>query len=376
MHLDFSIVIPVRNGETTLARTLESIAAQTLAPREVLVVDNGSTDQTQAIARSFKKTDCILEPRVGRSIARNRGAATAKGTYVVFLDADVTLEPKWLEKVRAYLEENPIDIMTTAIVPAAASQPRSALDSHRYEFAKFKSQGTFISLRKPRAILPVVNSAACLIRRKSFVPFDESLKRNEDADLSIRMFAAGYIVGALSDATAEVTFEPPANRIPMRRELSYLYRSFESRYWARGLSTPLSAAYPLYLKSLISNRASAKTILFSFAAEASATLGGLIGATRQNGMDSSPQTSPQTVPGARRRILLTFTHKNQVYSARSNCTFAFIDEDLYSGAPTGRLRRIKSPLAFSLKKLMRLQPLAIADRRVLANSIFFEPLAT
>jgi glycosyltransferase involved in cell wall biosynthesis len=84
-----SAIIPVFNGERYLAEAIESALAQTYRPVQVIVVDDGSTDGSAAVANRF--ADSILycfQENGGTSSARNRGVELASGTYLAFLDAD------------------------------------------------------------------------------------------------------------------------------------------------------------------------------------------------------------------------------------------------------------------------------------------------
>ncbi|HEY0087164.1 MAG TPA: glycosyltransferase family A protein, partial [Allosphingosinicella sp.] len=94
--------VPAFNAEATLAETLRSIAAQTYRPLEILIVNDGSTDSTSAIAAAF----CAAEPRArliakangGVASARNRGIAEAAGAWVAPIDADDLWHPAKIEK--------------------------------------------------------------------------------------------------------------------------------------------------------------------------------------------------------------------------------------------------------------------------------------
>ena len=74
-----SIVIPVFNGERFLAAAIESALGQTYRPFEVIVVDDGSTDRSAAVARSFAEVRVIEQQHAGPGAARNRGVAAARG---------------------------------------------------------------------------------------------------------------------------------------------------------------------------------------------------------------------------------------------------------------------------------------------------------
>jgi cellulose synthase/poly-beta-1,6-N-acetylglucosamine synthase-like glycosyltransferase len=101
-----SVVVPVRDGESTIAACLDSILATDYpaARREILVVDNGSSDGTAALIRSRPVT-YLREYRRGVSNARNRGIAESAGEILAFVDSDCVVEPQWLtELVRPFAD--------------------------------------------------------------------------------------------------------------------------------------------------------------------------------------------------------------------------------------------------------------------------------
>lgn len=89
-----SVVIPAYNAAGTLARALDSIGAQTLAPLEVIVVDDGSSDSTGQVVAGYAghftgvPVRYVRQDNAGPSAARNRGVAEARGDWIAFLDAD------------------------------------------------------------------------------------------------------------------------------------------------------------------------------------------------------------------------------------------------------------------------------------------------
>jgi glycosyltransferase involved in cell wall biosynthesis len=94
-----SVVIPCYNGARFIRETLESVRAQTRPVLEVIVVDDGSTDDSAAIAESFGPlVRVIRQPNQGESVARNRGIDEAKGDWIAFLDADDLWLPEKNEK--------------------------------------------------------------------------------------------------------------------------------------------------------------------------------------------------------------------------------------------------------------------------------------
>lgn len=101
MRKTLSIIIPAYNEERHLRRCLEAIAAQTVAPDEVIVVDNNSTDATADIARQFPFVTVVRESRQGRVYARDAGFDAATTDILGRIDADTVLPPNWV----AYLKD-------------------------------------------------------------------------------------------------------------------------------------------------------------------------------------------------------------------------------------------------------------------------------
>lgn len=102
-HPLFTVVIPVYDGAAVIARSVGSVLAQELDDWELVVVDDGSHDDSAAVARRAANDDArvkvVAQENRGRSGARNAGAKTAAGEYVVFLDADDEVRPDWLRRM-------------------------------------------------------------------------------------------------------------------------------------------------------------------------------------------------------------------------------------------------------------------------------------
>ncbi len=97
-----AVVVPARNAARTLPATLDALGAQTLAPESVVVVDNGSSDATGAIARAHPAvTQVVAGPGRGPGPARNTGVAACAAPLVAFTDADCVPTPGWLAALAA-----------------------------------------------------------------------------------------------------------------------------------------------------------------------------------------------------------------------------------------------------------------------------------
>jgi len=102
-----SVIIPVYNGARFLAETLRTALDQTLPPYEVIVVDDGSRDESAAIAESTPGVTCVRQPNRGAALARNHGLGLASGEFVVFQDQDDRLAPDAIEVGVAALATRP-----------------------------------------------------------------------------------------------------------------------------------------------------------------------------------------------------------------------------------------------------------------------------
>ena len=102
-----SVIVPVYNGERYLAATLESVLAQDYRPLELLVVDDGSTDGSAAVARSFPGARLVQQRNAGAATARNTGIAESRGDLLAFLDSDDLWLPRKLSLQVGYLVSHP-----------------------------------------------------------------------------------------------------------------------------------------------------------------------------------------------------------------------------------------------------------------------------
>ncbi len=102
------VIIPAFNAARSLSQTLDSALSQTLRPAQIIVINDGSTDETCAVARAYGDRITYLEQEnAGQGAARNRGLQVAAGKYVAFLDADDYWRPGFLEHCVYFLEQHP-----------------------------------------------------------------------------------------------------------------------------------------------------------------------------------------------------------------------------------------------------------------------------
>jgi len=102
-----SVVVPTYNCAHYLAAALDSVLAQTYRPIEVIVVDDGSTDNTADVVCAYAEVRYLYQPNQGAAVARNIGIAAAQGEFIAFLDADDVWQPDKLSIQVAYMLQHP-----------------------------------------------------------------------------------------------------------------------------------------------------------------------------------------------------------------------------------------------------------------------------
>jgi glycosyltransferase involved in cell wall biosynthesis len=169
-----SVVVPTYQHAASLPKCLDSILAQTYQPLEIIVVDDGSTDNTQEVLATYKdRIISIKQDNAGSNPARNRGFQEATGEYIIFCDADVTMAPKMLETLYAALQRHP--------------EASYAYSGFWFGWKHFK--GTPFDANKLRQLNFVHTS--CLVRRQDFPGFDNAIKRLQDWDVWLTMLEQG-----------------------------------------------------------------------------------------------------------------------------------------------------------------------------------------
>jgi glycosyltransferase involved in cell wall biosynthesis len=200
-----SVIVPSYNYGHLIAETLSCVQAQTLKNWECLVVDDGSTDNTEEVVSSFVTRDSRIryfkQDNQKQAAARNTGIQNSNGTYFQFLDADDLIEPRKLELHTAYLEGHPeIDIVYSGGRYFRSENPNERLLSRRYSMwedgnswmPEVSGSGNDVLSKLLKNNIMVVNSP--LVRRSRIETvglFNISLTPVEDWEYWIRCAAKG-----------------------------------------------------------------------------------------------------------------------------------------------------------------------------------------
>lgn len=169
-----SVIVPAYQHGHFLKRCLDSIFHQTYRPLEIIVIDDGSTDETNQLIRPYlSRLSYVYQSNRGASAARNRGAALAAGDFLLFCDADVELRPFMIER----------------LIGALADLPEAdfAYSSFRFGWKRFRSWPFDHKLLRQ---LNYIHTTS-LIRRQAFPGFDEKLRRFQDWDVWLKIVERG-----------------------------------------------------------------------------------------------------------------------------------------------------------------------------------------
>lgn len=174
MSKRISIIIPTYQHASTLIRCLDSIFAQSRAADEIVVVDDGSTDDTQAVLKPYRdRVQIILQSNQGAPSARNHGFEKSIGEFVLFCDADVEMRPNMLHELEQALETHP----DASYAYSGFQWGWKAFTSFAFDASRLKQMN-------------YIHTSA-LIRREKFPTFDASLTRFQDWDLWLTMLECG-----------------------------------------------------------------------------------------------------------------------------------------------------------------------------------------
>ena len=257
MSQTYSVVIPAYNAEHTIDACLASVMEQTLAPVQVLIIDDCSGDGTEAAVRRWQERFVSagiefeftrLPGNSGPSTARNQGIRHAKGSYIAFLDADDVWTRDKLEIVDRFLGDSAAGLVCHAY--AEPMSLRAETQTAKHEVRPLLVYGM---LWRNRA-----SSSCAIMRRQNGLNFDEAMRYCEDYDLWMRiaehstvLWLEGPPLTLLGRAQLS-SGGLSASTLRMRAGQLRVYYKFCSRNWLRrGWLLPPLALFSL-LKHLYS----------------------------------------------------------------------------------------------------------------------------
>jgi len=226
-----SIIVPCYNAERWLGQALDSVLAQSWAPTEVIVVNDGSRDRSLTVAQGYESQGIkvINQPNRGASAARNAGLRVARGAFVQFLDADDLLAPDKIELQMRFLAGGNGRLL------ASGEWARFQLDPNEGVFAphsNWRDLGGVEFLQSNYEEIDMMHPAAWLAPRALLDragPWNESLSLNDDGEYFARVALAAesivFCTGAKSYYRSNL--DGSLSGRTDRRALESLYRSTE-----------------------------------------------------------------------------------------------------------------------------------------------------
>lgn len=217
-------MIPAFNAEFSLNRALSSVVAQTVSPLEVIIVDDCSTDMTQAIAyaseAAFRSAgiDLVyhcLKQNSGPSTARNTGLQLARGEYVAFIDSDDEWMPEKLQIVSEVLQVEEYDLVCHSYIEVSRAPQLTPLRLADYRRRKLFAWNFLF--RNP------AQTSCAVVRLAAGFQFDQRMRYCEDYDLWLRMIGDNCDALQLKGPSLTILGRPQgfadglsSNRIKMR----------------------------------------------------------------------------------------------------------------------------------------------------------------
>lgn len=174
-----SVLIPCYNAGRFLAAAIESVLAQSFQDFEIIVVDDGSSDDSAAVAARYPQVRYFYHAHSGVSVSRNAALSKAQGEFVVFLDADDLWVPQKLEKQVAYLDSHPdCQLVYTFVENFCDTEPQN----------RSERQEQLLNANMDNCLV------TCLLRRKLYETYGgyrEDYPYGEDTHWVTRLWAAG-----------------------------------------------------------------------------------------------------------------------------------------------------------------------------------------
>jgi len=213
-----SIVVPIRNGREVISECIEALLAQDFpaGQREILVVDNGSTDRTAEVVRSYPVT-YLSEPRRGVSNARNRGIEAARGEIVALLDGDCVPNREWLRELLEPFEEPAVGCVAGELghgpIATAAQRQSARILGNWQRYATSASLPYLVTANTAfrRAVLDRVGR------------FDPRMTRAQDVDFGRRLNELGDVRVVYRPGASALHSHPASQRAFFRQQLGWAH---------------------------------------------------------------------------------------------------------------------------------------------------------
>lgn len=239
-----SVVVPSYNRCSLLSRCIENLQEQSYRNMEIIVVNDGSQDNTEAVMKKYEGTNIRYyryTPNRGACYARNYGVRKAKGEYIAFQDSDDLWEPEKLKEQVICLTDRNVDVVFCGMCRVNSTQgkktyyPRKALEENRDAFLQLLEQNR-------------ISTQTVLAKRTVFdkVEFDPTMRRFQDWDLALQIAKVGYKIAYIPKPLVTSKIQSDSITATIKNEEAYLH--ILSKYEEDYLRNP--KAYARILRDL------------------------------------------------------------------------------------------------------------------------------
>lgn len=197
-----SIIVPAYQTGSYISACIQSVLRQTWKNFELIVVDDGSTDQTREICGRFVKSDSrirlLVQEHKGVSAARNAGMREAKGEYLFFLDSDDAIHPELLERLYSTLEDCQVAIaschyerLSLNFEQTGERLDKNALGAKRYSYLNNQELINALIYEKDLNVWSAIGGKLLRRSQAEGIWFDEELSNAEDTKYIYELLAGG-----------------------------------------------------------------------------------------------------------------------------------------------------------------------------------------
>ena len=194
-----SVVIPAYNAEQFLDETLESVLSQTYENWECIIVNDGSTDNTESVAKKWCEKDArfryFYKENSGASDTRNLGIKEARGEYIAFLDADDLYMPNFLEICLENLVEKDVDLVAPKMLEFWDVQNEVIEDEDKKDYLYRGKEGIALFLHSNRITMALLCKKSVMDEVGGFTWH----KKAEDLHCWLKVLFAGYKIYRLGE---------------------------------------------------------------------------------------------------------------------------------------------------------------------------------
>lgn len=248
---NISVIIPTYNRANTLKRAIDSVSAQTVPVQEIVIVDDGSTDDTKHILEDYgPPVRYIYQQNKGVSAARNRGIAETSCEWIAFLDSDDEWLPRKIEQQMKILEENPNLVWCASNMEIVKQNNYNRVDiqdhlcpNRTLYFFTACMNGIFFQI------------SGFIIRRyvlNEIGGFDTSLRISEDRDLWWKIAMRYPTIGYCFELCGRYYVDTPESLTHQNRDRSQSLQTVCNNItYAKKLNSEASKCFEIYGKSLI-----------------------------------------------------------------------------------------------------------------------------